>query len=356
MLRRNSCWISQLLVFCCALVLLGTASSCGTTQGSALSSVVPPRATTTNAAASGAILGYAWDQAASGLRPILGVPGAAQFGAIISGGITYSSASVCAAKNYALLTNAKGQGFLTLFPSGTPTQIATNLSPAEQIAISPSCSSALFYAPGASLAYMISGLPAAPQVQTLDLSQAGPVTAATLSDTGLVMAVSSGTGGKLAMEAIAANGAASQVISVGQFGGMSFLPGTQNALIADAAANTIWLASNLSGGVSVEAVATAAEGVAQPIAIAASADGRWVTVSNHNGAAVLRLDLSGGTPPSQVACSCTISTLTPLQGNDIFLLSRLKTGPVWTFDGDSPSPRIVFIPWASSAGAAGVAK
>lgn len=356
MLHMNSCCIPQSLVFRAVLLSLTAAAGCGTTPGNAPSSPAVPPATTTNAVASGAILGYAWDQTASGLRPILGVPGAAKFGSLAYGGAAYNNASVCVAKNYALLTSAKGQGFLALLPSGAPTQIASNLSPTVQIAISPMCSAALLYAPGASSAYMILGLPTSPQVQTLDLSQAGPIVAATLSDSGLVLAVSSKTGGKLAVETIAASGSASQVTSVGQFGGMTFLPRTQNALIADAASNTVWLASNLSSGVSVEAIATATEGVAEPTAIAASADGGWVTVANHNGAAVLRLDLSGQTPPAQIACNCTISTLAPLRGNSTFLISRLTTGPVWTFDGDSPSPRIVFIPGIRPATATGAAQ
>jgi hypothetical protein len=303
--------------------------------------------------ATGPVLGYVWDQKASGLRPILGVPGAAQFGSPIYGGAGYNSATACPDKKYALLTNSSGQASMAPLPSGVPVQIADHLSTKERIAISPSCSAALLYAPGASSAILVLGLPAKPKVQTLDLSQAGLVTAAAVSDTGLVLAASSQTAGGIAVQAISADGTASQVTAVAGLGGMTFLPSAQNALIADAGRNTILLASNLPGSTTLNQVATTADGISQPLAVASSADGRWLIVANQNGAAVLRLDLTRQSASDQVACSgCTASKLTPLGGNSSFLLSDVGSGPIWTFDGDSPSPRIVFIPAIKSASAA----
>jgi hypothetical protein len=353
----NPRFSSQRLGFCLALASFLSVIGCAVTPGNPppLSSAAgASSAAGTSAVPSGPVLGYGWDQTAAGLRPIFGVPGAAQFGSPVFGGATYNGAGVCADKKYAVLTASNGQAFLALLPSGVPQQIADHLSAKEQIVISPSCSAALLYASGASSALVILGLPGTPKVQVLDLSRAGLVTAATVSDSGLVLVAAGQTTGGFNVQAVSTDGTASEVTAVGGLGGMAFLPSTQNALIADAARNTISLASNLPGSTALNIVATTADDVMQPAAIASSADGRWLIVANQNGAAILRLDLTRQTPPAQIACNCMAAKLVPLNGNSTFLLSDVTSGPVWTFDGDAPSPRIVFVPAINkSAGAAG---
>jgi hypothetical protein len=254
------------------------------------------------------------------------------------------------------LTNSSGQASIAPLPSGVPVQIADHLSAKEQIAISPSCSAALLYASGSSSAVLVQGLPASPKAQSLDLSQAGAVTSAVVSDTGLVLVASGQTGGAVSVQAVSADGTAMQVTTVAGLGGMAFLPSSQNALIGDTGRSTIWLASSLPASTSLNRVATSSDGVTQPTAVASSSDGRWLIVANQNGASILRLDLTRQSAPAQVACNCTAIKLAPLTGNSTFLLSDLASGPLWTFDGDSPSPRILFIPAVKSSSAAGVTR
>lgn len=331
---------------------------CGTTSANPSSPSLPSMPTTAaNNVTAGAVLGYAWDSTAAALRPILGVPGAAQFGMPIYGGASYNNARACPDQKYALLTNSSGQVSLAPLPSGVPVQIADHLSAKEQIAISPSCSAALLYAPGTPSATLVLGLPGSPKTQSLDLSQAGAVTSAIVSDSGLVLAASGQSASGINVEAVSSDGTAMQVTTVASLAGMAFLPSTQNALIGDAGRSTIWLASSLPASTSLSRVATSSDGVAQPTAIAASFDARWLIVANQNGTSVLRVDLTHQSAPAQIACSCTATRLARLNGNSTFLLSDLNTGPLWTFDGDSPSPRIVFIPAIkSSTATAGVAR
>jgi hypothetical protein len=347
---------SALLAACVTIVSIIGLIGCGTT--SAVTSPMPslPSTTATSNVATGAVLGYAWDQSAAGLRPILGVPGAAQFGSPVFGGAGYNSARACPGKKFALLTNSSGQASIAPLPSGVPVQIADHLSAKEQIAISPSCSAALLYASGSSSAVLVQGLPASPKAQSLDLSQAGAVTSAVVSDTGLVLVASGQTAGAVSVQAVSADGTAMQVTTVAGLGGMAFLPSSQNALIGDTGRSTIWLASGLPASTSLNRVATSSDGVTQPTAVASSSDGRWLIVANQNGASILRLDLTRQSAPAQVACNCTATKLAPLTGNSTFLLSDLTSGPLWTFDGDSPSPRILFIPAVKSSSAAGVTR
>jgi hypothetical protein len=343
--------ILRRLGFCVAAACWIALCGCGTTSGN---TPLLPSGSSSIGVTSGPMLGYAWDTTAAGLRPIFGVPGAAQFGSLKYSGSGYSGAAVCAAKQFALLTGTNGQAYLASLPSGTPLPIANQLSAKEQIAMSPSCAAALLYAPGSSGATLISGLPDNPQTQAIDLSASGALTSATVSDTGLVLGAFSQSSGGVAIESISSKGSASLVTTTGRFAGMTFVSATQNALIADAANNTIWLASNLAAGLSLEPAATSQQGISQPVAIAASADGRWLVAAVKGGAAVLRIDLTGQSSATLVACSCTATKLRTLSGNSTFLLSDITSGPVWTFDGDSASPRIVFIPGVRSTTAAGV--
>ncbi len=351
---RNSRFLSLRLCASFTIASLVGVIGCGTTSVSSPS--LPSSLNSMNKTASGPMLGYVWDKTASGLRPILGVPGAAQFGSPIYGGAGYNNAVACPDKKYALLTSSGGQAFLGPLPSGVPVQIADHLSTKEQIAISPSCSAALLYAPGTSSATLILGLPATPTAQTINLSQAGQVTTAAVSDSGLILAAVGKAASGSTIQAISADGTAMQLTTVAGLGGMTFLPSSQNALIADSGRNTIWSASGLPNTTALNSVAATADGVRQPIAVASSSDGRWLIVANQNGAAILRLDLTRQTAPTQIACRCSAVGLTPLSGNNTFLLSAVDTGPVWTFDGDSPSPRVVFIPAIKQTGAAGVTR
>jgi hypothetical protein len=347
--------IIRRLGFCIAAAGWIALCGCGTTSGNApLSPPTGPTGSSTTGVTSGPMLGYAWDTTAAGLRPIFGVPGAAQFGSLKYSGAGYNGAAVCAAKQFALLTGTNGQAWLASLPSGTPLEVANQLSAKEQIAMSPSCVAALLYAPGSSAATLISGLPGNPQAQAIELSASGSLTSAAVSDSGLVLAAFGQSSGGVAVESISSKGSASLVTTAGRFAGMTFLSATQNALIADAANNTVWLASNLTAGVSLEAAATSQQGISQPVAIAASSDGRWLVAAIKGGASVVRIDLTGQSPAAQVACSCTAKKLGTLSGNSTFLLSDITSGPVWTFDGDAASPRIVFIPGVRSATAAGV--
>jgi hypothetical protein len=344
---------SRCLVLFAAAASLIAASGCGTTPSG---SPLAPSGFSTVGVTSTPMLGYAWDATSTGLRPIYGVPGAARFGAPQYSGAGYTAAAVCAAKNYALLTTAKGAASLAQLPSGTPVPLAAQLSAKTQVALSPGCTTALLYAPGTSAAFLITGLPAAPQPQSIELSSSGSLTSAIVSDSGLVLAAFQSTGG-VAIEAVSPKGS-TLITTATRLAGMTFLGAAstnQNALIADAAKNTIWLASGLAAAPSLEAIATAEQGISQPSALAASADGRWLLVANKSGASILRIDLTGqngaNQSATQTACNCTATKLSPLTGNSTFLLSDLNTGPVWTFDGDSSSPRIVFIPAVRSTAA-----
>jgi hypothetical protein len=294
-----------------------------------------------------------WDPVAGGLRTIFGIPGAAHEGAAIFNDGTFTGAIACSQKSYALLTAKTGEVFVTDLPSGEPLEVATKLSSKQQILLSPSCSFALIYGPDTMNAYLISGLPAAPQTKAISLST-GPILGAAVSDSGSVLIATARTDGSANIQAIPlGSNSAVQVGLLSRFGGMAFLPLLDEALLGDAGKNVILVTSQITGNMSLAQVATSADGVSQPIALAASVDGHTVVVANSSGTAIVRVDLSKQTSSTQFACQCSPSELVPLSGNMIFRLNEPGSGTVWAFDGDSAKSRIIFLPTERLTNAAG---
>jgi hypothetical protein len=246
-------------------------------------------------------------------------------------------------KNVALLTTPAGALFSATLPLGKPFLIAANGIPKASIAFSPSCTSSLVYAPGHPQALLVQALLSTPVITTVTLP-AG-VSAAIVADSGSILVEIPGADGSAVIQLLTSGTNSPQpVTSLSMFGGMVFLPGADTALLADATMNTIIEASHLTANMSLSTIATAADDISKPIAVAISADGRFAAVANSNGSSVLRLDLSGQSAPIKTACNCSPSELAPLAGNFAFRLNEAGSGTVWAFDGNSAKPRVFFIP------------
>ena len=315
---------------------------CGTTP---VGAPVVPSGADKIGVTSGPMLGYAWDAKVAGIRPIYGVAGAAQLGAAKYAGSGFSASAICAKNSFAVFTDPKGQASVAALPSGIPVAVTGQVGKNARLAISPNCSTALLYASGNTTAILISGLPNAPQPEMLELPSGALLTVA-VSDAGTVLAGFQQSSG-VTVEAVSTKGS-NQVLTISSLAGIAFvaMPSGQqeNALIADGTKNNVWLASNVMSNVSLVPAASAQQGISQPLAIAASSDGRWLIVANHKGTSLLRIDLTAQAGSTQTVCNCTATKLSPLNGNGTFLLSDVTSGPLWTFDGDAPSPRVVFIP------------
>ncbi|MGB6686926.1 MAG: hypothetical protein WBE76_03700 [Terracidiphilus sp.] len=318
-------------------------AACGTAPPS--SPVSPPGNSplATNQAASGPELGAWWDPDRKGLRTEFGVAGAAYQGPPAYNDGSYTGAAVCMRKSIALLTTSSGALFSVNLPQGRPQVVATSGIPGASIAFSPSCAAALVYASGKSHALLVQNLFSTPKTGSVTLP-AG-VSAAAVSDSGSILVAVPGADGTAAIQLLSGSSSTVQQVTVlSRFGGMAFLPGADTALLADAAANSVFEAAHVTGNMSLAQIASEADGVSNPVAIAASADGRFAAVANKIGSTVLRLDLSGQSPPTQTACHCTPTELEPLAGNLVFRLNEAGAGTVWAFDGDASAPRVVFIP------------
>jgi len=332
-----------------ALALTG----CGTSMNSAFSSpsgTIQPQ----SKPATGPILGYVWDATGAALRPVQGVPGASIVGAALisapsagAGFIANASSSVSGA---ALFLDANGGVFTSPLTGAKLIQIAS-LPGATNLYLSHSGAYALVTgknASGVTIASVISGLPQSPSVRALDASTLGAILGGAASDTGTVALAGSGQSG-VSFVAYSGQGAGAQVATAQGFGGMQFVPGSDELVVGDASSGTLTAISQVNTAPS-SATLSPAGGIASPVALDVTPNGRWVVAANHAGD-VLRVDLTGAIAATKVHCSCAPSQVVALSGNTVHLVTA-GAGPLWIVDAGNSAPRVLFVPAISPSAVA----
>jgi len=285
-------------------------------------------------------LGYAWNADDQTLRPILGIAGSSQVGQSVVPAAEYIAAASSSRSGLALLIGSDHQVYRMSLPSGTPAPLNIAASAGTQIRFSPSGTAALLFVPGTTSATLITGLTATAQAKPLNL--ASPVSDMAASDAGSVVALVSGAG-SAAVNFVAANGALQPLANLGSGGGISFVGTSDDVLAADGAANTLTLIHAVSTAPSVTQVATA-NLLKSPIAVGAALGGRWAVVANQADSSVVRVDLTGATPPQRIACPLQPTVVEQLAGNGVFRFTAVGDTPGWIADVTAPNPSMLFIP------------
>jgi hypothetical protein len=324
--------LGLLLVSGCGTVIPSGATSGSSGSGSASSATV----------AGGAQLGLVWGAADSTLRPLIGVPGATQLGAPLFPARTYVTAAFSAQTQTALLVDPKGNLQWITLPSLSPQTLAQGIPAGVTVAFSPKGAYAVVFASGAASIVTVTGLPQQPSASSL--SAGGPIVAAAISDAGTLLLATTTANNGVAVTTSAASGSRATLAALGGYGGMTFLPGSEDILLSDSAANTLTRYHN--GAATV--LATHASGLNQPFAVAASLDDRWAVAADRADSNLLRIDLTGVVPPAQSTCTCSPTQLSSLRGNAVFELAPPGNAPGWMIEADDPVARVLFIPPARS--------
>jgi hypothetical protein len=309
---------------CGANVSTGAGAPQGPTSASKQNTVAAP------------LLGYAWDPTAQVLRGVSGVPGATKLDTVAGTGLGFSTALAAGSHDYALLLDGKGILYLATLPGGTPEQLSAG--PWSGLAISSSGSYAVAYGASGATAQLISGLPSQPAFHNLD-SKGLSVVAAAVSDGGAALLGGSASG-KVTILAIGQGATAVPALTIGAMGGMAFVPGSDRALVVDAASGSVTQIANVSGAPAPSVMSGAK--ISQPVGLDVSADGRWGLVANGSGT-VMQLDISGQNAPVVAKCSCTPTTVANLSGS-AFLLTSAGSSTAWMFQVSSGGPQFLFIP------------
>ena len=291
----------------------------------------------------GLLMGAVLDPPSGGVRLILGIPGAATLGAPVPLGIDTSRAALSARLDY-VLAAASDDGRMVLIHnlSGAPTPAAgLDVAPsADRIVLSPDGSSAALLYASQNRVNVITGLPDSPALGAeLDLSG--------LPETPSSIAVSDDGQAVVAV-------AGDSVVAFGPGGGMNtaafakravvaFLHRSSDVVITDSDSNSVFLIRDINGAAELAFVARNTDAIASPVAIQISRDNQTLIVANSASGVAARFNLAGG-DPVLAACDCQISGLEALRDSRTFLLNKLGSGPLWSFDPDAPNGGIRFVP------------
>jgi|HubBroStandDraft_1064217.scaffolds.fasta_scaffold05972_2 hypothetical protein len=319
----------------CVVILLVTGCTRSSINSGTSGNSTTPAAPTVS---SGPQVGLVWNTSDSTLRSLAGVPGATQMGAPLFPAGTYSTGAFAALTQSALLIDPKSNLSILTLPSQEPVLLTGNISPSSQISFSPHGGYAAVFVTGSTSLILVTGIPQSPSFSTV--SSSTPIKGAALSDTGTLLVAANAAPAGVTVSATTANGTRSTLATLGGFGGMSFVPGSEDALVADSSANT--LARYHNG--SATTLATGTNGLNQPFAVAASQDDRWAVAANSADGSLLRVDLTGATPPAQSKCTCSPTQLSAMNGNAVFELAPPGATPGWMIQADSPTSRVLFIP------------
>jgi len=333
--QRDGCRLMVSLAACAALAALLTLAGCGGT----VANLLPGATKATAGIPSGPTLGYVFSPSDGTLRALLGVRGSAQVSTSIVPSGVYVAGEVSTASSTALLEDGNGSLFGFDLPLSQPLHVADGLPLQAQVVFSPGGQYAVVYAPGGTSITLVSGLPGSPQAQTR--SSANAVMLAAVSDAGTVAMVAKGSP-TMAVGTLSASGQFAAVASVAGAGGLSFMPGADDVLIADSGANTASIVHTVSTSPSSQALGVA--GLNQPVAIAGSQDKHWAVIADGGDQNLFRVDLTGATAAVKLGCACQPSAVNALAGGGTFRLNTLYGGPLWTLDTTTATPQLLFVP------------
>jgi len=335
-----------LTVLGCGIAVNPSSSSSGPAQSQSKQSTGP-------------VLGYVWDVPSQSLLPVQGVAGASILGtatvSATSQGHSFIASAISGISGRALFLDANGGVFQGSVTGGPLTKVA-NISGATSLILSNSGGYAVVTgksADGASIASVISGLPTSPSTRNLTLASAASVFGAAASDTGTV-ALATGSGqSEVTIVAFVGPAVGVQVATTQAFGGMQFVPSSDELVVADGGSGALTAIARVNTTPSSSSLSSAG-GITAPVALDITSNGRWVVAANHHGD-VLRIDLTGVAATMKVHCSCAPSQVLALNGsaNGAGTTVRLVTpggGPLWIVDAGNTSPRVLFIPAITTAG------
>lgn len=330
-LTRPALHAGVLVALVCALL-----SGCGSNHSA--SSSAGTSATSANAAIAeeGPQLGYVWSGSDQSLRPVLGVPGAAQFGVSVIEPGTYIAAAASPLSGVAILEDKTGDVSLMTLPSGPPLPLSgVRLSGAAQMIFSPSGANAVVFVTGQSAAYLLTGVASPTQTQVQALASPVALAGMAVSDTAQVVSATGAAPTTLTL----LTGNDARVATLGGFGGIAFLPGGSDLLAVDSASSVLsWIQSNGS------TQSFASNAFRSPFAVAASQDGHTAVVANGGDASVVRIDLTNAANQMRIPCVCQPDRLSALSGNALFALTGAGTAPAWMVNASATQPGALFIP------------
>jgi hypothetical protein len=245
------------------------------------------------------------------VRAMYGMPAAGAVGAVISGGRSLANIAISPAQNYAVATGTDDGATLLVLPSGAVSPIAGAAVNASRIVVSPQGSVAALWVPAGSQIQILSGLPGAATIRSINATAFGEPTAFAVSDDGEV-----------------AGSWADGVRVFGTDGSVNPVPVNERVLalaffaqrddLAMATSTRVLL--GVGGTVSVLNRDSTGRRPDAPAGIAVSSDNQWIAAALRGGI-VVTVNVATGAV-AQIDCGCAAEGVFPIGGGMFRLTSR----------------------------------
>ena len=315
------------------------------------------------------VLGFVLDQS-GGLRPLIGVAGAASIGDPLSLGFPVVQAAMPPNHDYILATTGNGswpfllqvrgntitvQPVASFFESaradtgkcykphslhGRACNVNSAVAGIDAIALSPTGSAAGLYRQSDGRIYAFGNLSQMPvALATFDTGAVGNVGAFGITDDGGTVIVGGSSPNPGSIYLIRSGQGPQLIGSIQHPAAIQFFRNSSSAIVADDLDNKIY---QVSSG-QLFAIASTSDGIAIPAGIGISNDNQRVFVGNAASNAITTISLNGGAAQS-VPCHCALTGIQPTSTDSVFEISGFSGGPISLFDGGSATPRMIFVP------------
>jgi DNA-binding beta-propeller fold protein YncE len=299
----------------------------------------------------GPSVGFVLDPSSHSIRPIQGMPGASLLGQPLDLPFAIDQAVFSSQGDLAVVFGGARVSLVRGLRSGSPEVVAlpVSIANADSATWSGSGSAALIYSRGQSQLQVISGLRAAaiagPVIDCSTLP--GSIVSAALdgSASNLLVGIKvDGAGSVLSLRPDASGGFTPFVVLGAHMPStILFVNQDRDALVADSEANRIVRIQDVNGSATVTVVADADHGIASPVGVQLSADGKSVLVANAGSNTVTVHSLDGSTPVVQVPLPVVPSRLDRLNREPVLLLNDMTSGPLYVLD-EAGGRQIYFVP------------
>jgi hypothetical protein len=299
---------------------------------------------------SGPTLGFVEGSDRTAIRPIRGVLGAAAVGQPLLLDSEIRNAVISPKHDYALAARTE-TGELVLIrlslDSATMDSLAGARGAPSAIAISPSGTAAAVYGQDRIL-QVFAGFPDAPQIiAEFDASDIpGHLQSVAVSDDGALALLNFAALDNATLWALSVNGSR-WVLPAQRASAAAFIANRHDVVIADDAAQEVFLLSNIDLEASRLSVASFGDGFNVFAGVAASNDGLRIFISTRKSKIITIADLATGVS-TVLSCDCVATGFRPLKGTSVFRLSDPADGPVAVLDASSAEPQIIIVPVASA--------
>lgn len=289
-------------------------------------------------------LGYGF-QPREGIRPILGLPGAARWGPAIPDTAEFTAVVFAPGRDYALALRSQTREVMLL--SGLSDALSVSAIEAippgpDRLALSPSGTAAVLFYGAAGKLMVLKGLPQSPAV-AWELSLAGlhaGWTSFSVTDGAEMVFVTTEEDGGFWLSVVTPGAGFCKLYFRPGSAVVTALPDRTACLVAGRDENQLWVVDGVTG--SLTPIASENEGVSRPVDIAVTGDRRSLLVANSEPWSILAVDLQHGATTLLSAAPGPLS-LRRLSG-DVFQVAG-ETGEIaWLLDAGASPFRVVFIP------------